>query len=215
VKWYDEALPKLTGADQAAVTRHLDEYSRVHPGRVVNLLPLVDTGKVTVSGTWRMDQGALVSDDGAYARIELPYEPPAEYDFRITFTRKSGTLDVRQMLCKGACAFTWTLSGFENASAGFELIRRNRADHNPTTVHHPLVNGRKYTCVLQVRKNGLAALLDDKKIVQYKTDFTDLGMTEDWALRNANVLGVGSFGSPTIFHCVEVIEITGRGRRTR
>src|SRR5262249_451802 len=57
--------------------------------QAIKLLPVVEIAKDRVHGTWEKKDGALVSGPEQRARIEIPYIPPAEYDFRIAFTRNS------------------------------------------------------------------------------------------------------------------------------
>ena len=65
--------------------------------RVVNLLSLVDVQRDAVNGVWTIEQRALASDRGKESRIQFPYQPPEEYDFRIVFTRTAGTDCISQI----------------------------------------------------------------------------------------------------------------------
>ena len=53
-------------------------------GRIVNLLPLIDPSKDTVDGTWKKENGVLTVQATNSANIEIPYQAPEEYDFRVT-----------------------------------------------------------------------------------------------------------------------------------
>jgi hypothetical protein len=58
----------------------------------------------------------------------------------------------------------------------------------------------------------LEAYLDGKLISAWKTDFSDISADQPWILKSSDVIGVGSWQSPTVFRTIEVIEITGKGR---
>jgi hypothetical protein len=42
-----------------------------------------------------------------------------------------------------------------------------------------------------------------------------LSLPEQWLLRHPECLGIGTFESPTTFHAIEVIEVTGKGKLLR
>jgi hypothetical protein len=70
--------------------------------KAVNLLALADPARDAAAGSWSRRDGGLVSDAATYARLDLPWAPPEEYDVRVDFTRQSGTGDVNVMLVRGA-----------------------------------------------------------------------------------------------------------------
>jgi len=65
--------------------------------RALNLLALVDPKLDTKAGSWALEPGGLAVQSGDDSRIRLPYRPPDEYDFRITFTRQGGNECVMAM----------------------------------------------------------------------------------------------------------------------
>jgi hypothetical protein len=212
---YEKALPELSGLAKAKAQKRIDSAAAAPGGRqAVNLLALVDKVKDTVLGTWKSDGRALTSDAGPCSRIMLPYEVPAEYDFRVEFTRIGGNSTVGLMLSKGDRPFCFEIARSDEI-AGFCYIDGRHVDSNPTKTKFAVVNGRRYNVKIQVRHNGLKAFVDGKPIISWQTDYKNLTQHPGWTLPNKQCLGIGSFNSPTTFHVAELIEVSGHGKRLR
>ncbi len=180
--------------------------------RLTNLLRTIDPDRNAVAGTWAMKDGALVSagNNGA-ARLEIPYEAPAEYDFQISFTKKTGGC-VIQNLTVNEHPFIWVMSA--DGMFTFHYVKGAGAGANKTTVNLRvgIKDNRRYTSLVKVRKNGAEAFLDGKLITQWKTDFSDTVHDGFWALPNKSCLGVASGNSHVIFHSIEVREVSEPGK---
>jgi len=185
--------------------------------QAVNLLPLVDPSKDTVNGKWQMQNGVLRVEQAGMARLEIPYTPPEEYDFRTTFTRESGEEDVNMMLVGGGKAFMWSMGCEKNKCDGFETIDDKTATLGVSAVRiSPAVtNNTEHTAVVQVRKRLVRAFLDGKVIREFPTDYHNFGMRKDWKLRSDTVLGLGAHQGTTSYGKIEIREVTGKGRATR
>jgi hypothetical protein len=161
---YQIALPGLTALNKLKVEKRLEALggpaaaAGPSPAGAINLLPLIDTDKDSIDGTWTMAGGKLSSDGTQCARIEIPYEPPAEYDFRIMFTREDGAGDVIQFMSKNRHSFSWTMGAGGNTTIGFGTIRGAWVvdPGYPHSVQMPavLTNGKLHTSLVQVRKDG-------------------------------------------------------------
>jgi hypothetical protein len=184
--------------------------------RTINLLKRIDPARDTMTGTWKLTTGEfapqLSSDATQHARLNIPYQPPQEYDFRVDFTRTGGDNCMAQMFTdQNPCCLV--LYGWKGTVSGFQQVKGQAADHNSTAVHDlPTSNGQRHTSIVKVRKNTIEAWLDGNMIVRYDTTGEDLG-AKDWKIDAP--LGVGSQLSPTIFHTIELTEITGAGRPLR
>jgi hypothetical protein len=214
------------GQEGAAVARatvipaaSIEEPSQPAPAatpRVVNLLKLVDPRKDTFTGNWKLqnaEESPLVSSDATqHARLNIPYQPPEEYDFRVDFVRQGGDNCMAQMFTHGKpCALI--LYGWKGKVSGFQLVKDHFADKNETGVHDlPTANGQHHTSIVRVRRHYIEAWLDGTLIIHYDTEGNDLG-SKDWAIDTP--LGVGSQTSPTLFQVIELTEVTGRGHRLR
>ena len=216
----DEAKPPGKTLPQPAAPG--DDSARWQ--NAVNLLPLLNPAKHVLSGAWTVANGKLASDetgdpDKGAARIEIPYSPPEEYDFRIVFTRTrlpldTGGGDIVQIVSQSRRQLAWVMGGFGNNVLGFESINGERADKSAFSIKRAncLQSGRQYTAVVSVRKNGAAAYLDGALIAQCKTHYRDATLEPVWMLRSTELLGLATYGSPTVFERVEVLEVTGQGK---
>jgi hypothetical protein len=182
----------------------------------VNLLKLIDPSRDTMTGNWKLTTGEfapqLSSDAGQHARLNIPYQPPEEYDFRVDFTRTGGDNCMAQMFThQNPCCLV--LYGWKGTVSGFQQVKGVAADRNSTAVHElPTSNGQRHTSIIKVRKNAIEAWLDGNMIIRYDTNGDDLS-AKDWKIDAP--LGVGSQLSPTVFHTIEITEITGQGRALR
>jgi len=178
----------------------------------INLLPLIDPAKDTVAGSWSVVKGALTSSGKGEEKLQLPYEPPAEYDYRITFTKETGTNCVVQMLASGDIPFIWVMGNSGNFT--FHYVKSAGLGPNKTTVQRPngLKNGRRHTSFIKVRKDGCEAFLDSRSVSKWETDYADVSVQPWWLLRDKSLLGVGTGDSRTLFHSIEVKEVSGTGK---
>jgi hypothetical protein len=76
------------------------------------------------------------------------------------------------------------------------------------------VPNRTYTSVVQVRKGGLRILVNGTVVAALKTDYSNLVSNSWYRQRDPTLLAVGC-DDPTVFHAVEVTEISGPGKRIR
>ncbi len=168
-----------------------------------NLLPFADPARDAINGKWTYENGALISDGTAAARLSLPAVPPDEYDFRVDFTRLSGTGSVVVILARGAHRFVLEVGGWDGI-AGLALVNGRNVDTNPTKIRFPLTNGQRYSVVIRVRDSGLEAVMDGRAKISFPTDYRNLTLNPDWSLPGKPGLGIGSFASPTRFHLAEL-----------
>ncbi len=185
--------------------------------RAINLLPALDPKQDTVNGNWTVRKdGGVASDKTRFSRIEIPYHPPEEYDLRVTFTRVSGDADVNLVLAHAGKQFLWEMGGWDNKVFGFELIDDRPANQNGSTVsvEKALQNDKKYTVIIEVRKDSLKAFLDGKFLTKHTTNYGDMGIFSGWKLRDKQALGLASH-SPSIFHGAELLPVSGQGSFTR
>ena len=192
----------------------------------INLLPLIDPEKDAVGeAKWTRVAEGLMSDIGFFSRVEIPYQPPAEYDFRIVFTQMQKKMDANgkpyqsgdmfQVLQKDGCQFHWYMDR-HGAWFAFDAVGGKPFDHNPTSVRKEenLQLRRRYTSTVSVRKDSVKAFLDGQRITEWRPEFGELndGL---FGLRNKTVLGIGACNVQTLFHSIEVREVNGKGTFTR
>ncbi len=210
-----DGQPAIVKSQTTATTEAIEAASVVDPARwekAIDLLPLIDLNRDVLKGKWKLKENGLASDTAVNARIEIPYQPPDEYDFLITFTRLQGNEGVAQILYKAARSFEWSMGPHSSGSMGFMCI--DGKTDNLTTVRKPdcIVNNRRYTSIVSVRNGSVSAYLDGVLVDHWKTDYHEMG--GPWPgmeLRHEARLGIGTWASPTVFHSVKVLEVTGKG----
>ena len=183
--------------------------------REIDLLKLVDPARDSIRGKWRLlGDGLLASDPAQAACIEIPYEPPEEYDFRIVFVSTFAREAVQQICRGGGSQFAFTVGGWNNAVSGFQMIKGQMADRNPTTTNASrwLVSGRRHVSVVKLRKDGVEGWFDDKRVAGYKTDWTDMSLPSEARLRRPNSIGIMAWLGVRV-ESATIIEITGEGKQ--
>ncbi|HVR87435.1 MAG TPA: protein kinase, partial [Planctomycetota bacterium] len=182
----------------------------------INLLPMIDPRRNSIAGTWEVTQdGKLVSDRSAFARVEIPFQLPQEYDLQMLFERRSGSGGVIAILSKGGRQFRCELGGDANTRSVLEIQASGKAVEIPVEKKSSLVirNDIKTLALLQIRSDSVKAFLNGEPILEWKTDFRDIGLNPQWKLKNQLRLGVGSHESEVTFHQLALLEVSGKGRR--
>ncbi len=229
---YAEKLEQLSNAYRATAAgqeaqkllsgvQYPDPQSQLAPdgawAGAVNLLDLIDTKKDVVGGKWSKSGTVLNVEPEKTVRIQLPYEPPEEYDFKIVFKRLSGEEDVNQIFSTHGKALMWCMAASKNSWMGFECVQGKVTAGGPASVKvaKALENNRKYTSIVQVRKRVVRAFLDGKLVKEYRTDYSDFSMRNEWKLKNERVLGLGAHNSKVVFEKIELRAVSGVGKKIR
>ncbi len=185
------------------------------PSRVMDLMPFVDPAKDKAKGNWTRHGSEIMSRVHAPAWIPIKYQPPEEYDLHVVFTRTFGDREVCLVLPHSGRSFSFNLGDLENSSCSFPFRNgdRQKVDARAGTRRSPnmLNTGQKYDVIVYVRKAMVAASIDGKLIVEYRTDFSNLEVNRYWEIP-AGVMAVGNDWNDTTFHKIEIAEITGQGR---
>lgn len=220
---YEGSVNDAVGLVRARIEKRLDQIQAAIGASTgergpINLLKLIDLKKDAMGGEWKLDGTAVVSDISDCPRLEIPYQPPEEYDFRIVITRRSGEmLDAFQILSYGGKNFMWCSAG-RTGNFGFGMCKGKWAPDptNPSYVKGPTTGdaGVTQTSLVEVRKDGVKAYLDGKLISQWKT-YADLSMNSGWALHDEKRLGIGTWKTAIAFQKIEVVEISGKGKLLR
>jgi hypothetical protein len=113
----------------------------------------------------------------------------------------------------------WAVGCGGDSWASFQYVNGKAQGLNETTVHKKpfLGNGRRHRLVISVRKNLLGAYLDGQMLVEYKTaDFSEMSLpASSGVYRDERLLGAFTWESQFVFNSIELLEVTGQGKRTR
>lgn len=174
-----------------------------------NLLELVDVDDHAVKGRWQKSGNSLSVSAEAGARLMLPVRPRGEYDFRVTFTRRSGAHSVALMFVAGGKQATFEIDAWGQNLAGIQNIDGRDMRQNGTVVRdQKLTNGQRYTAEVRVRHNRIEARLNDRVLATHESDGSDLSPLSVWALKDRQALGIGAWEADTVFHSIELREVS-------
>lgn len=176
----------------------------------IDLLPVTDPSKQRVEGMWTKTSDGLVTNAATGSRILLPIKPAGEYDFKVTFTRRTGRHSIGLFFVAGGKQASFEVDAWNLHLAGIQEINGQPITSNPTRItDQALENGRKYTAEVRVRRDKIEAFLDDKLLTTHRTNGSDLSQPSLWRLPDPQSLGLGAWESETIFHSVAVRRVSG------
>lgn len=182
----------------------------------IDLLGLVDPAKCAVEGQWRRAGTALLSPKVRFARIQIPFEPPEEYDLLVTGRRREGTDMMYLGLIGGGRHFGVALDGWRRAGTdtgsettvcGLQLIDGKDAFNNETRrAGKPLLaTDRAFAVVCAVRKNHVTVRVDGQSVVDWSPDFSRVSMQDKWSVPNPRQFAIGAFDSVFEFTAIRLV----------
>ena len=169
----------------------------------------MDTSKNAVEGRWRKTDDGLTVSAANGARLMLPVQPRGEYDFRVTFTRRTGQHSIALIFVAGGRQSTFEIDAWGQNLAGIQNIDGRDIRQNATRVpDQPIKNGERYTAEIRVRRDRVEARLNDRVLATHRTTGADLSLLNIWTLPNRQSLGIGAWDSDTVFHSHEFREVS-------
>lgn len=174
----------------------------------VDLLALIDPAQDAFNGIWGGGKSKPLAADG-YARLRIPYEPPAEYDFSVIFSKKPNEGRRRVQL--------WFSQGDRQWTCGVEINNDAKAASflfpaAGEVLRGPDVSfeyGTMHSMIVKVRNGSVAVLLDDRPLSDWRFDASEQ-MVAPYDSIGPGVLGIGARGE-VMFHRVELVAVTPGG----
>lgn len=164
-----------------------------------------DPAKQSIGGNWTMTKDGLHVAPVLAARIAIPATVPAEYDLRVEFTRHTGSQSIGAVIVQNGRKAVFELDAWNKNLGGFQNVGGRTLIDNPTRREGVrLNNGRRYTMLVEVRRNSLRGLLDGSEIARHATDGSDLSLNEEWPMPASTGLGLVAWNSGVTFHKVEL-----------
>lgn len=207
VRWFEEATRGATGLEKAKIEKRYEDLGL--QGKLltpwVDLLPAVNAKVHGYLGTWEKSGTRLVNTDGKWSKLELPYEPAGEYDFRVRFETGSPTEPVILGVFRGR-PFEVGL----HLDSGVVSIYTGGPNQDTGGVAMPI--DRPLQVVLEVRLNDVSIIVQGKKVKTWIPNVEALTPNNFWAPRSVKQLGLGHHGPKLTYLSVHVVEITGRGK---
>jgi serine/threonine protein kinase len=166
-----------------------------------------DVPREPVIGTWGFDVEGAVGSDPTSATLAFSYEPPAEFDFEVTFTRHSGSDSIAVHFPAGSGDASFDIDGWFEHVAGIQNIDGETTKRNATRVENQqLVNGQEYTALVRVRQGRVDAYLDGTRIASYQGDGSRLAVPELWRMPRS-AFGVSVYNGRATFHRVRILPL--------
>lgn len=184
----------------------------------IDLLKMIDPLKDAVAGTWRFQDGKLVTPGRPFDRIRIPYTPPEEYDLTVVADRQGESNSLNLGLVAGQTQFLVILDAAINGDfvSGLDLVDGKSFYDNETRSKGALFkNGETSKVACCVRKSRLSVFVDGKKVIDWKADYSRLSLYSGWKTREKNTLLLGSWSSVVRIHRLELRPVTGTGKALR
>ncbi|MBN2711586.1 MAG: serine/threonine protein kinase [Planctomycetes bacterium] len=182
-------------------------------GKIINMIPHIEAGRCTLDGRWWGDDKTITSDNYEFAKLQIPYIPPREYDFRLVFRRLERPEGVVQLFpCeKGQ---TGLVMGAQDNIA-FGLAGFNGGENLPLELPAGLhfEFDKKHESIVKVRKTHVEIYIDSVLVKEIKTEAekADAKLPPRLYMGRKSILGLVTLGCPTEFTVIEVKEISGAG----
>jgi hypothetical protein len=186
----------------------------------IDLLARVDLPRDGLAGRWsRLPDGRLKlraggpseSGDRGFPRIQLPYLPPAEYDFEVEFTPDAGGAgDLFQVLAVEGGAVCWRSSAGDDGTdrSGFARIDGlDFAEGREGLVTRKVAPrpGERNVSRVEVRRGLLRGFLNGELLVEWRGDTARLSVPAGFPMRNSRHPGFGVRHGDATIHRIAII----------
>ncbi|NQV24393.1 MAG: hypothetical protein HQ518_08500 [Rhodopirellula sp.] len=189
------------------------------PTESIDLLPMIDVGKDAVAGKWIKADGFVESPKQFGARIEIPFEPPAEYELTVIATPldEPNGLVLGQLLDghRFLTLVNYAASKNNPASALENIDGRNVGSNATTMLLELLQKNRPSQIIVTVRKDSVVVQCDGRKIIDWRGKPEQLSLGDYWNTPNANSLFLGAYDCRYRFSRVSLVALSGTGKPLR
>jgi hypothetical protein len=213
--FYQRELAAATGLRRTLLEKRIMEAQLPEqPGRVNLFALFASAGGNAVKGTPRLQNGVLTAGSAKNLLVEFPYAAPDEYDYSVTFRAGPSGEFLQVQPCPGNTGqqFSWRMGAFNNKWGWFEKLESGKygrfGDKMETQWMAP---GERYTCVIKVRRDGVEAFLNDKRVTGFKTDYTGVSLLPELKLSRTDTLGLQCAPGFEV-EATSVVEVTGQGK---
>ena len=157
---------------------------------IVDLLKLIEPARDSISGGWTRDGGALVSPPGVpFARLQVPYAPPAAYQLTAVVERAAAGDSFSLGLVVGTSQPAVVLDGWNNKKSGIAMVDGRWGDWNETAVDTPdLLKGGQHTIVCRVQPDRIEVQVDQRTLIDWQGDSRRLSIDPRSPVRSAQQL---------------------------
>jgi len=210
-------LPRIETVD-ISNEKHLDRnFSQ--PTESIDLLPMIDVDKDAVSGKWVKAGGFLESPKRFGARIEIPFEPPAEYELTVVAT----PLDEPNGLLLGQLMSGHRFVTLVNhnvrqdkpASALENVDGKNVSENSTAIMAELLKKDRPSQIIVTVRDGSVVVRCDGRTVIDWAGKPEQLSLGDYWETPHKNALFLGAYDCRYRFSRISLAPLAGEGRSLR
>lgn len=176
---------------------------------------------VTPAQEWRFEDKALVTPlrRRAIERTPIPYAPPQEYDIAMTVERLQGAEGLHIGLRREKASFVVVMDAFRDGSyySGIDTIDGKEFRRNDTTVTSRFFPTPRQSTTLHctVRNTGVRVFLNGKAVMDWQGAYERLRTSGPMAFPLADGLYLGSFETQYRITRLDLIPVTGEGKKLR
>jgi hypothetical protein len=214
--WYGRALVGLEGLVRVRTEKRLTD-AEVSQYGYIDLLKFIDPAKDSVATQWKLENGVLYSGMNFRSRLQVPYQPPDEYDLTMVFTTTGDGNPLFMGLVAGGTQChvfidAWNKSGIDNIdkkgtplTQGTNFLNYGKGD----------TFGKDNTVVVAVRKKGITLTVNGKTAFTWEGPLSRLSPNADWSVPNPQALYLGAWDRPLAIRKYALTPISGQGHRLR
>jgi serine/threonine protein kinase len=176
----------------------------------VNLLALIDPARDGKNGEWIFDGDSLVTPSVRQAVLEIPFEPPEEYELTAVVERKSGDngLHIGLVAANSQTIMAIDVGDFDRGTKGSGLHTLDGKSFEANETYRKvdrlvLREGTTHTIVCNVRKQHLEVTCDGESLVDWRGDFRRLSAGDFLGKRTPGRLFLGDWES--VFHISKLV----------
>lgn len=193
--------------------------TKPQPKESIDLLALVDLERDTVAGEWQIVDGGFESPKRFGARLEIPFEPPVEYELTVIAT----PLDEPNGLILGQLMDGHrflTLINYnvqqETAATALENVDGQNVRNNVTTLMADLLQkDRPSQVIVTVRKESVVVRCDGQTVIDWEGKPEQLSLGDYWETPNNASLFLGAYDCRYRFSRVSLVPISVTGKPLR
>ena len=210
--WFQQALENAEGLLRVRIEKELSGLDVVAVG-AGDLLRMIDPERDAIAGTWKFEEKVLKCPDSDEGRLQIPFEPPEEYDLRVVVSRHEGNDELILGIVVGG---NQVLVELRTDSAGLSRVDDEDADSNGTGIKVPMFpDDRRRSITCSVRKDRIRVAVDGKQLIDWQGKATRLSVEDAWSVPEKRALFLGADDTVYHFHELTLIPISGRGKRLR
>lgn len=210
-------LPRIESVDLLQAS--LGDRSPAGPTESIDLLSMIDVEKDVVSGKWVKADGFLESPKQFGARIEIPFEPPAEYELTVVAT----PLDEPNSLLLGQLMSGHRFVTLVNhdvrqdkPASALENVDGKNVSGNATVIMADLLKrDRPSQIIVTVRDGSVVVRCDGRTIIDWQGKPEQLSLGDYWKTPNSNALFLGAYDCRYRFSRVSLAPLSGEGKTLR